>query len=227
MQVWAVVSQKGGSGKTTLALHLAAAASAEGRSVLVIDLDPQRSAEKWTRSRDSDVPAIVAGEAAKLPEMLAAAEAAEANLVIIDTAPRMEAAAITAAKQANLVIVTSRATALDIPPALATIEMLELAGRKGMAVVVLNAIPARSAEGSEAAAIFQETDVAVCPRFLAERLEYQRSLTQGLGITEFAPKGKAASELTAVYQWLCSATKGTGIPKASTAPGIKRRSKVK
>jgi chromosome partitioning protein len=232
MQVWAVVSQKGGSGKTTLALHLAAAAAAQGKTVLVLDLDPQRSAGKWAKVRESgrrnpeEKLAIVAGEAEKLAIMLEVAKLNGAGLVLIDTSPRMEAAAVSAAKQANLIIVPARPTVLDVPAALATIEMLELAGRKDSSVAVLNAVPARSAEGSEAAAIFQEAGVTVCPHFLGERLEYQRSLTQGLGIVEFAPTGKAASELRAVYDWLCRAAEGAGLPEAGTAPRVKRRRKA-
>ena len=74
MKVWSIVSQKGGSGKTTLALHLAIAA-AKRRKVLVIDLDPQQSAERWHGIRQritgaKDDPSIAAGPYQKLPDML-------------------------------------------------------------------------------------------------------------------------------------------------------------
>ena len=207
MQVWAVISQKGGSGKTTLALHLAIAAAAEGKRVLLIDIDPQRSADRWSGMRNSDSPAIVAGEAARLPDMLSTAKEAGADLVILDTAPRMERAALAAAKQANLVISPVRPTILDIPAAQDTIEMVKLAGGVDKAIVVLNATMPRTAEASDAVAIFTEAGVTLCPQSLGDRVDYQRALTSGKGVTEFAPKSKAAGEISAVYRWICERAK--------------------
>ena len=54
MQTLAMIAQKGGTGKTTLALSLAVAAEAAGKSVLIVDLDPQASACKWTDRRTGD-----------------------------------------------------------------------------------------------------------------------------------------------------------------------------
>src|SRR5262245_2687811 len=96
MKVWSIVSQKGGSGKTTLALHLAIAAS-QDLKVLVIDLDPQQSAERWHAIRQrttgsKDDPSIAAGPYTKLPEMLRIARKLGADLVLIDTPPKLDKA---------------------------------------------------------------------------------------------------------------------------------------
>jgi chromosome partitioning protein len=211
MQVWAVVSQKGGSGKTTLAIHMAIAAMQDGKSVLVIDLDPQRSAEKWAEIRGQDDLAIVAGEAPRLNDMLEAAKKAGADLAIIDTAPRMERTAVAVAKEADLVLIPMRPTVLDIP---ATQDTLELDGQvnglKDRARIIINSVTARSNEGEEAVPIFAEKGIAVCPQFLGERIEYRRALTEGKGVTEFSPKSKAAAEMTAVYRWICKQASALG-----------------
>src|SRR6266545_2971083 len=105
MKVWSIVSQKGGSGKTTLALHLAIAA-AKGRKVLVIDLDPQQSAERWHAIRQrttgsKDDPSIAAGPYQKLPDMLRTARKLGAELVLIDTPPKLDKAIIPSLKEAT------------------------------------------------------------------------------------------------------------------------------
>jgi chromosome partitioning protein len=203
MEVWAVISQKGGSGKSTLSIHLAIMASAGGRAVLVIDLDPQRSAEKWSHQRSGDAPIIIAGETEKLPEMLATAQSMGVDLVVLDTAPRMERAAVSASKSADLLILPTRPTILDIPATQDTIEMADLAGQKGRAVIVLNGAISRTVLPDEAKSVFEDMGVAVCPHTLGNRIDYQRALTEGKGVTEFNPKGKAAEEIRAVYEWIC------------------------
>jgi chromosome partitioning protein len=98
MKVVAILSQKGGAGKTTLALHLAAAAEAAKLSTVVIDLDPQASASDWKDSREHETPVVTALPHTRLPQGLQAAKEGGAKLVVIDTAPHSEAAAMAGRK---------------------------------------------------------------------------------------------------------------------------------
>jgi chromosome partitioning protein len=203
MRVWTVISQKGGSGRSTLILHMAAAAAQSGLSVLVIDLDPQGSAERWVKLRKSDNPAVVAGEVSHLDAMLEAAKGAGADLVIIDTAPRMEAAAVDAAKRGDVIIITSRPTLMDIPAALDTLEMASLEGLETKRkLVVINSVIARTQDAADTTEVFTEQGALVCPQTLGERIEFRRSLSEGKGVTEYNPKSKAADEIRAVYAWI-------------------------
>jgi hypothetical protein len=70
MQAIALVNQKGGVGKTTLALHLATAFAAAGRNTLVLDLDPQASAAEWKAARVAETPPVMAVPAARLAKVL-------------------------------------------------------------------------------------------------------------------------------------------------------------
>jgi chromosome partitioning protein len=99
-----VLSQKGGSGKTTLSLNLAIAAMGAGKQAVVIDLDPQQSAARWARVRHADAPVIISGHAPNLPRLLLH-QAGSADLVIIDTAPVSESASLAAAKAADLILI--------------------------------------------------------------------------------------------------------------------------
>ena len=62
-----VMSQKGGVGKTTGTINLSVAAALAGHSVVVIDLDPQASATRWSDSREDDVPVVVSAHTIRLP----------------------------------------------------------------------------------------------------------------------------------------------------------------
>src|SRR4028119_2154439 len=86
MRTLAVISQKGGCSKTTLATGLAVAAEREGRRVALFDLDPQASAPFRKDTRESDHPAVVSCQSVRLGHMLKAASEA-ADLAIIDAPP--------------------------------------------------------------------------------------------------------------------------------------------
>ena len=73
MQSLAFMTQKGGSGKTTLAVHVAVAAGEAGERVVIVDTDPQRSATTWGGSRQQDTPIIAPVAAAALGSVMAAA----------------------------------------------------------------------------------------------------------------------------------------------------------
>jgi chromosome partitioning protein len=97
MKTIAIISQKGGAGKTTVAIHLAVAAEHRGMNTALFDLDPQASASSWADKRNQPVPAVVSAQAARLPGLLKQAEAQSADLVIIDSAPNADAASLAAA----------------------------------------------------------------------------------------------------------------------------------
>ena len=80
MRTVAILSQKGGSGKTTLAVHLAVAAERAGKVAAVIDLDPQASAAEWKDGRQMDTPVVVSMPAARLTQALDAARGAGLTL---------------------------------------------------------------------------------------------------------------------------------------------------
>src|SRR3954454_1721748 len=105
MRTVAIVSQKGGSGKTTIAVHLAACGEQHRQRTVLIDLDPQGSAMGWKDRRSATGPDVVKATAAQLPRLLKEAEAAGVAFAVIDTAPHTTAAAATAVQHAGLTLI--------------------------------------------------------------------------------------------------------------------------
>ena len=201
MKTLAVISQKGGAGKTTLALHLAVGAIAAGKSAAVVDLDPQASAAGWRDTRTAEEPAVVSAQAARLSQVLEAARGNGADLAIIDTAPHSEASALAAARAADLILVPCRPAILDLRAIGSTIDLARLAGKPS--AVVLNAVPPRGGLADEAAAAIGNYGVPVSPIRLGHRAAFVHALTAGQTAQEYEPEGKGAEEVTHLYMWLC------------------------
>jgi len=142
MYVLAIVSQKGGVGKSTLAVHLATEATVQGQRVLLLDLDPQGSAMEWA-SRRGDVPPDVSGaNPASVGKEIERARSEGYDLVVVDTAPHADHAALQAARSADLVAIPCRPSTFDIAAISATLDLCKLANKQ--ATVVINAAPIRS-----------------------------------------------------------------------------------
>ena len=208
MRTVAIISQKGGAGKTTLAVHLAVAASAAGLRVAVVDTDPQGNAAGWGDSRQAATPEVVSGFASRLPKLLEAAHANNADLVLIDTAPKNEDDAEAAAQVADLILIPSRAAAFDIAAIRRTLALAARVARP--AFVILNAVPPRSGIGREAAEGLEKIGARVAPASLTYRAAFYHAVNDGRVAQEFEPAGKAAEEVAAVFAWL-SAT--VGLPR--------------
>jgi chromosome partitioning protein len=201
MKTIAVESQKGGSGKTTTTLNLAVAAGLAGKTVVVIDLDPQASAAGWKDSRRADTPVVVSVPASRLPQALQAAREGGADLALIDTAPHAESAALAAAKAADLILIPTRPGILDLRAIGTTADLAKIAGKP--AFVVLNAIPpgaTRLIEDARAAAAVHGIEVA--PVVIEQRAALSHSLTAGQTAQEYEPEGKAAEEIARLFDWL-------------------------
>ena len=104
MQIITLAAQKGGVGKTTLAVNLAVAAQAAGIRTALFDLDPQESATAWSERREAELPHVEPISARRLDQAIDAAEANGFALTIIDTPPAAGAEAAAAAQRADLVV---------------------------------------------------------------------------------------------------------------------------
>jgi len=205
MKTVAILSQKGGAGKTTLALHLAVAAEIEGKASALIDLDPQASATGWKDSREQPTPAVVSAQAVRLPQVLQAAKEAGAKLAIIDTAPLSENSALAAARAADFILIPCRPAILDLRAISLSIDIARLANKS--ATIVLNCIPPRGSLAQEATNAIKVYDVSICPITIVQRVAYMNSLTLGQTVQEYEPNGKAAEEIKQLYTWLCKQVK--------------------
>lgn len=202
MKILSILSQKGGSGKTTLTLHLAIAALKSKTQVAIIDLDPQASAAQWGDSRSEDQPAVVSAQASRLEKVLEAARSAGAKLCIIDTAPHSESAALAAARVADLVLIPCRPAILDLRAISHTIDLIKMT--KAKAVVVLNAIPPRGSLAEDAQLALEDCGIEVLPQRITQRAVFTHSLTDGKTAIEYEPKGKGAQEIRHVYKSICN-----------------------
>lgn len=197
-----LLGQKGGTGKTTLALGLAVAAFRAGKVVAVIDLDPQASAANWKDRRREGNPAVVSAQSSRLKQTHAAAEEMGADIIIIDTAGRSDDSALNAARLSNLVLIPSRPTILELEALPAAADILRLAGSPP-AFVVLNGIhPAASKQANEARELVRQSfGLACAPMHLCHRAAYADAMATGCSPQELDADGKAAAELEALFRF--------------------------
>lgn len=221
MQVWSVISQKGGAGKTTVSIHLGIALSGMGYKVRVCDADPQQSSARWARSRDLKDPDFAIVIAPLLSKELLAAETEGFDIVLIDTSPRLDRECVIIARASDLIIVPVRPTILDVPAVSDTLRVLESARVSDRAVLVLNAVGPKSSEGAQAATHLEPMGLPLCPHRLQELLAFRRSLLVGRGVTEVGlkvdPKGQAAREILSLAKWLIAISEQRGNMRLETA----------
>jgi chromosome partitioning protein len=225
MKTIAILSQKGGTGKTTLALHLAVCAEAAGHTAAVIDLDPQSSAAGWSESRSGEGPTVAIAHAPRLLSILEAAASNGASLAILDTAPHSQGDALAAAQAADAILIPCRPGILDLRAIGATVQIAKLAGKP--VAVVLNACPPQGrALADEAEEAVKGYGVPVAPVRLVQRAAFAHSLAGGQTAPEYEPQGKAAEEIQQLYEWACQFV---GMParqhegKNDKAPKSRRR----
>ena len=202
MKTIAVISQKGGAGKTTLALHIAVAAEQSGLRTAMLDLDPQGTAEAWASWRKDEPPEVIGAKASMLPRTLQKAAAAGADLVVIDTPPAAQSEARAAAQTADLILIPCRPRPFDLH-AIQTTAGLSLDFGKP-AFVIFNAGPPRGTVAyTEASEVARMIGFNVAPVHLAERSAFHVATRDGRSAQEIEPEGKAADEVGALWAWLC------------------------
>jgi chromosome partitioning protein len=208
VKVLAVIGQKGGSGKTTTALGLAVAASQAGQAVAVIDLDPQATAANWSDRRGDENPAIVSCQVSRLGQVLDAATKKGAQLAIIDTPGKSTDALIAAAKVADFVLMPLQPQLFDIETLAGLKDVLTLAGNPRSAVLV-NRAPVQGKRHTETQEAAAAQGFTVCPVVIFSRAAHGDAGNLGKTAAEYDPKSKAAQEMSALYEYIAVALKGS------------------
>lgn len=211
MQVIALVSSKGGCGKSTVAAYVAVAAAQAGKRVVILDADPQGSLVAWSGRREAgDIPTRGI-DPGKVPEAVKRIrERGDIDLVLVDTAGIASAGAIVVARAADLVLVPCKPSQFDFDAVSNTVAELRKFGVPF--TIVLSQVPAGARDRAREAAVKIAKVGRICPRFTTIRVAYGDALDDGRGITEYDPGSKAAQEIEGLWAWIEEEVNG-GVPR--------------
>ncbi len=201
MRIVSLVTQKGGTGRSTLAVSLAVAAAQAGEKVVVLDLDPQGTSAHWYATRADEAPPVLDhNQIGSLDETLRRLASAGFTLGVVDTAGSDSHATRAAMRAADLCLVPVRPSEADVKATEPTIKALSGLGRRF--ALVINQAPAnRQARLTAAVSLRLSSSGLVAPVALAARVDHQYAYALGLGVTEFAPRSKAAMEINELWAW--------------------------
>jgi len=200
MKVIAVLNQKGGSGKTTIATHLARALQLAGSDVLLVDSDPQGSARDWAAVRDDQPLAVVGIDRPTIDRDLK--QIARKDFVVIDGAPQAADLAVSAIKAADFVLIPVQPSPYDI---WATADLVELVkqrievtdGKLQAAFVVSRAIKGTRI-GGEVAEALAGYELPILETRITQRVSYPGTAAVGTTVMDSEPEGDAAAEIRAL-----------------------------
>jgi chromosome partitioning protein len=225
MKAITFVTQKGGSGKSTLCINLAVAALEVGRSTCILEMDRQATVSDWASHRAGPAPEVAQIDATKLADVMKTLKNSAYDYAFIDTPGVDSPGTLAAIRAADLCIIPCRPTPADLrafKPTLAAIYRLDKAF-----AFVLNQTPARSyrirdaSDGLAVLGILPDVNVV-------SRTDYQDALGAGQGVTEHNPKGAAADEIRRLWGWiekrgeLAPENCGQGLGTAKAASRINR-----
>jgi chromosome partitioning protein len=222
MRTISLINQKGGVGKTTVALHLATAFWQAGQNVVVLDLDPQASAMEWHDAREIEMPHVESIQPARLGKMIEQSQEIGADVLILDTAPHAEATALEAARLSDLVLVPCQPSIMDLRAMRKTVDLLKLV--KVPSFAILNSVPHHGTVTEEAAEMIETgLKLPVCPVRLGDRVAFNRCLITGQAAQECEPSGKAALEIEQLFQWTCEQLNMSTLQQIRMATGAQAK----
>ena len=200
MKTLAIISQKGGTGKSTVAVHLSVAASQAGHTTALIDLDPQANVAKWGDMRSNDAPIVISAHASRLKETLHTAEGLNVDLAILDTPPKMESSILDAARVSDFALIPCRTSLWDLQAIAPTVELAKLANVETR--LLFNAVQTNSSVFYKMKKAIEVFDVPCAPCHLGQRVAFSHAIIDGMVAQEYEPRGKASLEVNALYNYV-------------------------
>ena len=202
MRIIAVSSQKGGSGKTTLAGHLAVQADRAGAGpVALVDTDPQGSLSEWWNARTAETPLFARTSASRLAVDVERMRDFGIKLLVIDTPPAIEATITEVIRLADLVVIPARPSPHDLRAAGATVELIERLG-KPLIFVVNGATPRARITSEAVMALSQHGTLA--PVLIHHRTGFAASMIDGRTVMEVPGEARSALEVAQLWEYVAN-----------------------
>jgi chromosome partitioning protein len=207
VKIITLAAQKGGCGKSALAISCAALVSQHSKRALILDTDPQRTAVEWSAGRNGNPPEVRRVTSDALTRTLQdVVSRAPFDFVFIDTAGHDEFAVACAMRYSTFSLIPCRPASADaLAVAVTARQAQQLAPHRY--AFVLNQVPTRGTRADEAATVLAEMG-EVAPMRIAQRMAWQDSYSARMGVSEYEPNGAAARELGFVWKWLNTRIKG-------------------
>lgn len=202
MKTIAVISLKGGSGKTTVATHLALAAHRRGQAVMVADVDPQCSARDILAARAEPGPDVLAVTGPKLLSAQFAGVGLKKDLLVVDTAAGAIEDAGEALALADLAVLVTRPTLIDLAGLVRTLTLVRRLDKPHLVVVNQAPIAREGVEPPVVKRALRGLDymrAPLAPVILRNRAIYQTALETGRSVEE-GGDATAASEVAALWE---------------------------
>jgi chromosome partitioning protein len=196
-----LLNQKGGVGKTTLAVHLATGLARRGLRVMLVDADQQISALDWSELRDDKESFPVVGMPkptlhTELPKL-----ASNYDVLIVDGPPRVSAVARSAIMASDIVLIPVQPSPYDVWAAKEIVDLLidVKPFKEGIkSAFVINRKIVNTAIGRDVADALSEYDLPVLRSQICQRVSFAESAGQGKTVLETEPGGTAAREIEAL-----------------------------
>jgi chromosome partitioning protein len=201
----AVLNQKGGVGKTTLSVNLAAALALSGQRSLLIDADPQGSALDWQAARQGESLFPVVGMAKPTLHKDVPALAAGYEQVVIDGPPRVNELAKSAILAADLILIPVQPSPYDVWAADEIVKLIREAALYKEAlrgVFVITRKIGNTAIGRDVAQALKDYPFPVAAAAIGQRVVFAESAASGLSVLEAEPKGQATKEIQSLVHEL-------------------------
>ena len=209
LKVLVVASQKGGSGKTTLAGHLAVQAELSGDGpVGLVDVDPQGSLADWWNERTAPNPFFIQTAVPRLADDIRELAAHGLELLVIDTPPALTATIADVIRVADLVLIPTRPSPHDLRSIGSTMELVEHLGKP--LVFVVNGAAARARITSEAVALLSQYG-PLAPSIVHQRVDFAAAMIDGRTVMELPGDSRSAEEIGELWGYLRDRLNGAGL----------------